>query len=242
MMLTLTILNWAKYNPKRDQKTYTWLRLDNSINTDPDLFGLDAEQKLVWIEILCQASKQAKETISVSIDYLTHITGVKKEKISALLEFLIRKPIISYTTPECRDHDNARPHADVTTTPTYVRTNETNETNVRARPPGVVKELSKEVNLCMDEWKATLKHFGIERPLGERDEIEIARGVKTYSTEWVKLAFAGMRKQTKGPKFDPAQFVSLAIAFDPKRIERLVNIGSGKESVSGIDWARVFEK
>lgn len=130
---TIEIINWDEYNPKRDQKTYTWLRLDNGISTDVDLFGLDAEQKFVWIEILCQASKKNTGFVTLNVGYLEHITGVKKAKIHALVTFLQENGKINV-------HDNLRPRAvvpesepPVVTTPTYVRTyerDERNETNV----------------------------------------------------------------------------------------------------------------
>lgn len=99
---------------------------------------------------------------------------------------------------------------------------------------------SDEVRDALAEWDATLKHFEIQRPIGPRDELAIARAVQSFGAEWVRLAFHGARKQTKGKTFDPKQFVSLAIYLDPKRIERLVNIGAGKESADGLDWAKVF--
>lgn len=141
--LEIEILNWEKYNPKRDQKTYTWLRLDNGISTDPELFGLDAEQRYVWIVLLCQASQQNSGRIRVAPGFLEHITGVSTKKIAKLFEFLQRKPVIKL-------HDRARSHDAVVTTPTYERTNErTNETNERderddTRPSEVSVELNFE--------------------------------------------------------------------------------------------------
>lgn len=101
---------------------------------------------------------------------------------------------------------------------------------------------SGEVAACLDDWRSTLQHFKIERALGERDQLEIARAVQAFGPEWVKLAFAGARKQKPGKNYDPAQFVSLRLYLDPKRIERLVNIGAGKESAEGIDWSSIFGK
>lgn len=90
---------------------------------------------------------------------------------------------------------------------------------------------------CLEEWRSTLKHFEINRPVGERDELTVARAIQEFGSDWVILAFKGARKQTKGAKFDPKNFVSLAIYLHKDRIERLVNIGAGKESVEGLDWS-----
>lgn len=106
------------------------------------------------------------------------------------------------------------------------------------RRPKVTSEVVAE---CQAEWQRTLEHFEINRPLGERDQIEIARAVQTFGGEWVKLALQGARKQKAGPRFDPKQFVSLRIYLDKTRIERLVNIGAGKESSDGLDWSNFMK-
>ena len=129
VIVRINILNWDKFNPKRDQKTYTWLRLQNDIATDNDLYGLSAEQKWVWVVILCEASKQNRGDIEFDVDWLAEIARVKKGQIESLLRFLEEKPIISKSLPraaaECRH-----------TTPTYERTNDTYErTNIHADSP-----------------------------------------------------------------------------------------------------------
>lgn len=114
--IKMTIVNWDKFNPKRDQKTYTWLRLDNTVATDPKLFGLDAEQKFVWIVILCQASQKNSGDVSLSLGWIGHATGVATEKIEQTLSYLESQGILEL-------HDRARSRVVVATTPTYERTN-----------------------------------------------------------------------------------------------------------------------
>jgi hypothetical protein len=97
-----------------------------------------------------------------------------------------------------------------------------------------------EVDLCLEEWKNTLTHFEINRPINQRDEIEIARAVQQYGSDWVKLALQGARKQVKGKTYDPKNFVSLRLYLHKDKIERLVNIGAGKESIEGYDWSKIF--
>lgn len=101
---------------------------------------------------------------------------------------------------------------------------------------------SEEIKNCVFEWQKTREHFGISRPNNQRDEVEIAKAISRFGFDWVTLALLGARKQTKGKTFDPAQFVSLSIYLHPSRIERLVNIGAGKEAAEGIDWGAVFGK
>lgn len=142
-VIEIEIINWDKYNPKRDQQTYTWLRLDNSVGIDPDLFGLAADQKFLWVVLLCEASKKNSAHLRLTLGYLEHVTGIKRARIRETLEFLEQKPM-------CRVRDNARPPVVAGTTPTNERTNVTNETNERdetddnARSPAVALTLDFE--------------------------------------------------------------------------------------------------
>ncbi len=106
-LLAIEILNWEKYNPKRDQTTYTWLRLNNDIVTDKKLFGLDAEQKLVWIAILCDASRENSSKVEVNIGWLEDHTKVSVDKIRELIKFLVSRRII-----ELRDNPRPQTTAD----------------------------------------------------------------------------------------------------------------------------------
>lgn len=120
--MVIEIVNWDKHNPKRDQKSYSWLKLSNDISTDPDLYGIDAEQKFVWITILCQASKKMTGTLTLNLEQISDVTKVSVKKIHALLTFLQLKPIIVvHATTRGRDHDNARSCDSSVTTPTKRR-------------------------------------------------------------------------------------------------------------------------
>jgi len=131
--------------------------------------------------------------------------------------------------------DSASPLAPVPAPVPALALSPVQKTNTNARAC-----VSEHIQDCIQEWEATLKHFEIGRPIGERDEVAIGQAVQRYGADWVKLAFLGARKQTKGKTFDPKNFVSLSIYLHRDRIERLVNIGAGKESADGVDWTKVF--
>lgn len=140
-LLDIEILKWDEFNPKRDQKTYTWLRLSNDILTDPKLFGLDAEQKLCWIEVLCQASKKNCGQIRINLDQIAHVAHVKVAKIEQLIDFLVAAEVIHV-------HDRALPRDVVEvvaplqiTTPTNERTNDTYVTNNLVQPEGRTRQI-----------------------------------------------------------------------------------------------------
>lgn len=125
---TIEILNWDRYNPKRDQSTYTWLRLNNDIATDPKLFSLTAGQKFGWITLLCEASRANGSTVRLNAKWFERVVGLALKEFESLMDFLVETEVITVTTAG----DRARPQnvaARPQTTPTE-RTNETNETNV----------------------------------------------------------------------------------------------------------------
>jgi hypothetical protein len=132
-VIKLKILNWEEYNPKRDQKTYTWLRLQNDVATDKKLFALTAEQKWVWVCLLCEASKANHGELEFDLAWLVEITKVKRSIIEVLLAELEKRGIISLSLPPAT--------ADLSqTTPTYERTNvRTNETYERTEDSVAVK-------------------------------------------------------------------------------------------------------
>lgn len=139
MIVRIKIKNWDKYNPKRDQKNYTWLRLNNDFCSSPEFFSFSVTQKYIWVGVLCEASKKNSELLEAELDYLEHAIRVDAEDILLTLKALSKKGIIEFTTIGDRDggrvHDNARscslPDAVVFTTPTNERTNVTDGRTVR---------------------------------------------------------------------------------------------------------------
>lgn len=198
-VVMVEILNWERYNPKRDQSSYSWLRLNNDIATDPDLFGLTAEQKFVWVCILCQASRDNKSIIRVNVAFIEHLTGVNRDAIEATLEFLEQKPVIriqEVARPPATAGDRARPRVVASATPTNVRDERTYErTNVCTEP---IKKIPKKRNpkpqqsdavasspvtqLKESFFEAYRNEFGREYPgWGAKENVQAAAWLRSVS-------------------------------------------------------------
>ena len=104
--MEIGITSWAKHNPRRDQKTYTWFKLSNDIGTDPDMFGYDAEEKFLWILILCEASKKSSAEITINVRWLARHSEIKQDKVIETIKRLTDDGFLY-------DPNQARPHADV---------------------------------------------------------------------------------------------------------------------------------
>lgn len=236
--MEITILNWDKFNPRKDVKVPTWFRLGHSLFEDPQFYDFSHSEICAWVYFLSICSKKNTPTISINFAHAKKIARLSKKTIETACEKLNKIGVISFDhvthTLRVRDVDDTSLHA----------TNSTNEHNItdttRARDVHAVSE--DEIRDCLREWKTTLDHFEIGRGPGIYDQDQIARAAKRFGVEWVRLAFIGARKQQPSKSWNPKQYVSLMIYLDPKRIERLVNIGAGKESIEGIDWGAVFGK
>lgn len=138
--MEIEIRNWAKYNPKRDQKTYTWFRLNNDIINSPEFFGLTKEEKLISIALLCEASKKNKPRYFLHVKWFCAQNEISEDFLHGLILKLVEREFVMIGAPQPetpnaelrpdvvvrgRGHDNSRPDPDVTnfiTSPTYERT------------------------------------------------------------------------------------------------------------------------
>ena len=114
--------NWDKYNPKRDQKYYSWLRLSNDLITCPDLHDFESLEKYIWVLVLCEASKKNKARVKLNIAWMS-----AQSKIDAAFLVLTVQKFATHGFITIHDSTNAgfRSCAVVdvkTTTPTNERT------------------------------------------------------------------------------------------------------------------------
>jgi hypothetical protein len=140
-VFSIKVLNWDRWNPKRAQKTYTWLRLDNDAVTSQDLHKVSAEGRLLWIYLLCQASKKNGDTFRLDAEFVGHATGVSRKGMVAALSIFKKRGMISAESDK-NGHDALSLHQTTPalhgttpalhgTTPTDGRTDETNGTDGR---------------------------------------------------------------------------------------------------------------
>lgn len=88
MTITVVIPKWDKFNPRSDRANYTWFRLQNDFMTHHSLFSLSDSDKLLFILLLCEASKENKPELVVSVDYISAIRKTTPDKIAKQLEIL----------------------------------------------------------------------------------------------------------------------------------------------------------
>lgn len=97
MQLEITILNWEKYNTRKDVTNPTWFRLQNDIWISESVFGLTAEEKWVWICLLCHASKKQCGELSINSDWFVDKCGVTRQVFESAIEKLSRNVCVTST-------------------------------------------------------------------------------------------------------------------------------------------------
>lgn len=93
--LVLTLLGFAKYNPRNDRRSHTWLRIQQSMPTSPKLFGLTAEEKWAWLCVLCHANslEDPEAELTLQLPWFCHHTGVAREVVLSMAHKLNGKTL-----------------------------------------------------------------------------------------------------------------------------------------------------
>lgn len=126
---TVEVINWEKYNPRGDSKRPHWFRLENTLATGVGFFGLDCEQKWLWVFILSLVSQANGRPITWNCAYAQQLTGIKPKKQEETLE-IFEKLVRLRVTREVTERDSPA---------TYI-TNTTNITNEHNKcSPGRVR-------------------------------------------------------------------------------------------------------
>ena len=147
LMARIKINKWDEFNPKKDQKTYTWFRMQNNLLTSQTLFKLNNDQKWAFVGILCEASKKNCDTIDIDVDWLSFHAKCSLENIEKMLLHLEKEEVLTVTigsdrirtdpsAPRTDPIENSALRTNVRTNDTNVRTNDTNRPD---RKPSVAE-------------------------------------------------------------------------------------------------------
>jgi hypothetical protein len=101
----IEIINWEKYNPRKDVQHPTWFRLENTFWMDQALFSLDSDGKLVWVVLLSLASQKLSGTILVEISFIATVLRIPAQKVLDTIEHLNSKELLRKVSSHPRDAD-----------------------------------------------------------------------------------------------------------------------------------------
>lgn len=135
------IPNFNEYNPRADRANYTWFRFQNDFFINQKLFGLTDAQSILFIIILCEASKKNKPEVEINIDYLAAIRKTTSAKLIKDFQILIDLGVV---TPADSRQTASLLHA-------------TNDTNERTNERDVVCESGDSRHVILSSWNELVK-------------------------------------------------------------------------------------
>lgn len=145
--MEIKISNWDKYNPRKDLKSLTWIRLDGDIGFSESLFGLSVNAKWLWIFLLSYSSKKNSGDFSIEKKYLSHHSGIKICELDDLLQDLFRNGLLLINTVSSRTRSDSPGNVtDTIENVSYERTIRTNEHSIPVcNGPLVSDEVDQEI-------------------------------------------------------------------------------------------------
>lgn len=100
----VTILNWERFNPRKDVKQSSWFRFEHSWFENPDFFDFTHTEKLIWVYILSLASKKNASEIIIYSSHALKIADFSIEDLLSALQKLnkIKAIVFRYVTSPIR--------------------------------------------------------------------------------------------------------------------------------------------
>ena len=100
--MLIEVLKWDKYNPRSDVKSTRWLRLQNDILIE--LYELTNDQKLVWIALLCEASRKQTGKIDISPGLIAALLKVTEDVVVQSVEAFAKLGFVALLPPARHAH------------------------------------------------------------------------------------------------------------------------------------------
>ena len=121
--MMIEIIEWDKYNPRKDVNRSSWFRMEHCLFELPSFFSFNHEEKLTWIYLLCCASKVGNKTVEINQEHAYKIAGFENKTLKLTLKKLEQVGVIKVVSSLRTRNVDVTP-----TCPTYERTNvRTNE-------------------------------------------------------------------------------------------------------------------
>lgn len=109
--IKLEINNWNEFQPRKDLKSLSWIRIQSDVFFSENFFYLDNNQKLLFFYVLTYAGKKNSNQISLNLDFTIEKLKQKKQEIISGIEKLESLGILTVVVS-----DSSRTNTDLCTT------------------------------------------------------------------------------------------------------------------------------
>lgn len=141
--IKLQIIGWKKYQPQSDRFRHKhWFRVNMDCGVSHGLFGLSAEQKWFWIQLLSECCRKDSDTISIKIDRFARLCDIDKKSILSAINTLEENGTVSLLTENCQSTvSSLSPHNSTvhnSTTQNITKQNNTKQNTICVEPKQVL--------------------------------------------------------------------------------------------------------
>lgn len=98
MIEVIEILNWDKFNPRKDVKNPSWFAFSNRLIEDSDFFDFSPIEFKAWIYLLSKASQKASAQFPLSFSHAEKVCQIPKKAMESTLDKLILLGICTRTS------------------------------------------------------------------------------------------------------------------------------------------------
>jgi hypothetical protein len=137
-LIEVTIPNWGKFNARADRSNFSWFRFENTFFHDQAVFGLPDSARVLYIFLLCEASKKNKATVTLRPEYIAAILGRDIEAVQDDVNKLHDLELVAaschqtvasrHQTVASSRHDDTVKEKAGGVTPSYIQTDSTDNT------------------------------------------------------------------------------------------------------------------
>lgn len=227
-MVSITILNWDKYNPKSDRTRHKhWFRINQNSAMSGGLFGLSAEQCWVWVQLLAECCRKDSETIDVRPERFAKLCNVTQKTFLEAVEILNENNTLTINR-QATDSEPTENRAHIT----YITNSTDKQTNIVSSELTVVSP--RTTSIPIEDFVSNLSEE-------TRKRIEVIypdQAFVTREVEKMKIWLSNNEKKIPKSKAGWARFIMGWLERGWERYR--TSIPSNKPYASGeIDWEKL---
>lgn len=99
MIVSIKVLDWHKFNPRTDRNNFVWFRMQNTFFSDPKFFSQPDAVKILWVFLLCEASKFNNEAFLFDTSYASAVLGYDPDMVEKTLTKFINGRLVAAEDP-----------------------------------------------------------------------------------------------------------------------------------------------
>jgi len=110
--IKLQVIGWKKYQPQSDRSRHKfWFRVNMDCGTSHGLFGLSAEQRWFWIQLLCECCRKDSDTVSIKLTRFAKLCEIEEDLILSAIKLLEENETVRVLSAHCQSTVSPlRPH------------------------------------------------------------------------------------------------------------------------------------